>query len=457
MATPSASSNAGTAPATAAAAERVGSFRWTICALLFFATTINYIDRQVLSLLKPTLQHEFGWSEIDYSDIVLAFQFAYAIGLLVTGRVIDRLGTKLGFSLAVLVWSLAAVAHAWATGIGQVVAPLLALAGLTYSASVAGFIAVRFLLGLGEGGNFPAAIKTVAEWFPKRERALTTGVFNSGTNIGAIIAPLVVPWLTLSYGWPAAFVTTGALGLLWIVLWWPMYAPPATHSRLGRTELAYIQSDPHEKVTHVRWLALIPHRQTWAVTAAKALTDPIWWLYLFWFPDFLSRQYGVQLQGLALPIIVIYQLATVGSIAGGWLSGSLLRRGWSVNGARKTAMLVCALAVVPVAFAAKAPHEWAAVGLVALASAAHQGWSANVFTLASDMFPKPAVASVVGFAGMWGAIGGMLIAKITGYILQSTGSYHAVFLIAASAYLVAFAIMHLLSPRLEPAAVETQA
>jgi ACS family hexuronate transporter-like MFS transporter len=457
MATPSASSNAGAARATAAAVERVGSFRWTICALLFFATTINYVDRQVLSLLKPTLQKEFGWSEIDYADIVLAFQFAYAIGLLVAGRVIDRIGTKLGFSLAILLWSVAAVAHALATGIGRVVAPLLALAGLTYSASVAGFIAVRFLLGLGEAGNFPAAIKTVAEWFPKRERALTTGIFNSGTNIGAIIAPLVVPWLTLTYGWPAAFVVTGALGLLWIVLWWPMYAPPAQHSRLQADELAYIQSDPPDKVAHVRWLALIPHRQTWAVTAAKGLTDPIWWLYLFWFPDVLSRQYGVQLKGLALPIIVIYQFATVGSIAGGWLSGSLLRRGWSVNGARKTAMLVCALAVVPVAFAAKTPHEWAAVLLVALASAAHQGWSANVFTLASDMFPKPAVASVVGFAGMWGAIGGMLIAKITGYVLQTTGSYHVVFLIAASAYLVAFAIMHVLAPRLEPAAVETQA
>jgi ACS family hexuronate transporter-like MFS transporter len=427
-----------------------------ICGLLFVATTINYVDRQVLSLLKPTLQKQFGWSEIDYADIVFAFQLAYAIGLLVAGRIIDRIGTKLGFALAILLWSVAAVAHAWATGIGQAVAPFLAMAGLAYSGSVAGFIAVRFLLGLGEAGNFPAAIKTVAEWFPKRERALTTGLFNSGTNIGAIIAPLVVPWLTYTYGWPAAFVATGALGFLWLVLWWPMYAPPSRHRWLQRSELAYIQSDPPDPVTRVRWLALIPYRQTWAVAVAKGLTDPIWWLYLFWFPDFLSKQYGVQLKGLALPLILIYQFATVGSIGGGWLSSSLLRRGWAVNSARKTAMLVCALAVVPVAFAAKASHEWTAVLLVALAAAAHQGWSANVFTLASDMFPRQAVGSVVGFAGMWGAIGGMLIAKITGYVLQSTGSYVVVFLIAASAYLVAFVIVQLLVPRLDPAPVESR-
>jgi len=435
----------------------VGSLRWGICALLFLATTINYIDRQVLSLLKPTLQQQFGWSEIDYADIVFAFQLAYAIGLLVAGRVIDRIGTRIGFALAILLWSVAAVAHAEATGIGRALAPILAMAGLAYSGSVAGFIAVRFLLGLGEAGNFPAAIKTVAEWFPKRERALTTGIFNSGTNIGAIVAPLVVPWLTYTYGWPAAFVATGALGFLWLVLWWPIYAPPGRHPRLRPSELAYIQSDPPDPPARVPWLSIVPYRQTWAVAIAKGLTDPIWWLYLFWFPDFLFKQYGVQLKGLALPLIVIYQFATVGSIGGGWLSSSLLRRGWSVNRARKTAMLVCALAVVPVAFAAKAPHEWVAVLLVALAAAAHQGWSANVFTLASDMFPRQAVGSVVGFAGMWGAVGGMLIAKITGYVLQSTGSYVVVFLIAASAYLVAFVIVQILVPRLDPAPVESRA
>jgi len=432
----------------------VGRFRWGICALLFLATTINYVDRQVIALLKPMLQHEFGWSEVDYADIVFAFQLAYAVGLLVAGRVIDRIGTKLGFSLALFIWSLAAIAHAWAVGIGAYVAPLLGLIGLTYSASVAGFIAVRFLLGLGEAGNFPAAIKTVAEWFPKKERALATGVFNSGTNIGALLAPLAVPWLTLHYGWPGAFVATGAIGLLWLVLWWPIYAPAARHPRVTPAELAYIQSDPPDAVVRVPWLKLIPHRQTWAVAVAKGLTDPIWWLYLFWIPDFLFKRYAIDLKSLALPIIVIYQMATVGSIGGGWLSSALLRRGWTLNGARKTAMLTCALAVVPIAFAARAGNEWTAVLLVGVAAAAHQGWSANVFTLASDMFPRHAVGSVVGFAGMWGAFGGMFIAKITGYILQTTGSYVPIFGIAASAYLVAFALIHLLVPTIQPAQVE---
>jgi len=433
----------------------VGSFRWIICTLLFLAATINYIDRQVIGLLKPTLQHQFGWTEIDYANIVLAFQLAYAIGLLIAGRVIDRIGTKVGFSIAILLWSVAAMAHAYATEIGQVFAPLFAAVGLVYSASVTGFIVVRFALGIGEAGNFPAAIKTVAEWFPKKERALATGLFNSGTNIGAVVTPLVVPWMTSAYGWPAAFVATGALGFLWLCLWWPLYAPPASHRSVRATEVAYIQSDPPDRVVQVPWLKLIPYRQTWAFSVAKGLTDPVWWLYLFWIPDFLFKQYAIDLKSLALPLIVIYQLATVGSVGGGWLSSALLRRGWTVNGARKTAMLVCALAVVPIPFAAYARHEWIAVLLVGLAAAAHQGWSANVFTLASDMFPKPAVGSVVGFGGMWGAIGGMVIAKITGYVLQATGSYVPVFIIAASAYLVALAIVHLLVPRLEPAPLES--
>ena len=432
----------------------VGRFRWAICALLFLATTINYVDRQVIALLKPTLQHDLGWSEIDYADIVFAFQLAYAIGLLVAGRVIDRIGTKLGFSLALFLWSLAAIAHAWAIGIGGYVAPVLGIAGLAYSGSVAGFIAVRFLLGLGEGGNFPAAIKTVAEWFPKKERALATGIFNSGTNVGALIAPIAVPWLTLRYGWPGAFVATGAIGLIWLVLWWPIYAPAAEHRRVSPAELAYIQSDPPDPPVRVPWLKLIPYRQTWAVAAAKGLTDPIWWLYLFWIPDFLYKQYHIDLKSLALPVVVIYQLATVGSIGGGWFSSTLIRRGWTINGARKTAMLTCALAVLPIAFAARAGHEWTAVLLVGIAAAAHQGWSANVFTLASDMFPRHAVGSVVGFAGMWGAFGGMFIAKLTGYILQTTGSYLPIFLIAASAYLVAFVVVHALVPRLEPVRLE---
>jgi ACS family hexuronate transporter-like MFS transporter len=447
MATPAAS----TATATGSG---IGSFRWVVCALIFLATTINYVDRQVIGLLKPTLQQQFGWSEIDYADIVFAFQLAYAFGLLIAGRVIDRIGTKLGFSLAILLWSVAAVAHAAATAIGGVVAPLLASVGLVYSASVAGFLAVRFALGLGEAGNFPAAIKTVAEWFPKKERALATGVFNSGTNIGAIVAPLVVPWLTLQYGWPAAFVATGAIGFLWLFLWWPLYSPPASHPRVKATELAYIQSDPPDPPVRVPWLKLMPYRQTWAFAVAKGLTDPIWWLYLFWIPDFLFKQYHIDLKSLALPLIVIYQFATVGSIGGGWLSGMLLRRGWTVNASRKTTMLLCALAVLPIPIAANAKHEWVAVCLVGLAAAAHQGWSCNVFTLASDMFPRHAVGSVVGFGGMWGAIGGMLIAKITGYVLQATGSYVPVFIIAASAYLVALAIVQVLAPRLDPVALE---
>ena len=444
---------ASSAPVASPSGRGVGSVRWVICALLFLAATINYVDRQVIGLLKPTLQQQFGWTEIDYADIVFAFQLAYAVGLLIAGRIIDRIGTKIGFSAAIFLWSLAAIAHGGAVGIGGVVAPALAAVGLVYSASVAGFVAVRFALGLGEAGNFPAAIKTVAEWFPKKERALATGLFNSGTNIGAIVAPLAVPWLTLEYGWPAAFVATGAIGFLWLALWWPLYWPPARHPRVRAAEVAYIQSDPPDPPASVPWLALLPYRQTWAFAIAKGLTDPIWWLYLFWIPDFLFKQYHIDLKSLALPLIVIYQLATVGSIGGGWMSGLLLRRGWSVNASRKLAMLTCALAVLPIPFAAHAEHEWVAVCLVGLAAAAHQGWSANLFTIASDMFPRQAVGSVVGFGGMWGAIGGMLIAKITGYVLEATGSYVPVFIIAASAYLVSLAIVHLLAPRLEPVAM----
>jgi ACS family hexuronate transporter-like MFS transporter len=427
-----------------------GNFRWIICSLIFLATTINYVDRQVIGLLKPTLQQEFGWTEVDYADIVFAFQLAYAIGLLLAGRIIDRIGTKLGFAVALVLWSAAAIAHAEASRIGVLFGPLLAAIGLVYSASVAGFIVVRFALGLGEAGNFPAAIKTVAEWFPKRERALATGVFNSGTNVGALLTPLVVPWLTIQYGWPAAFIATGALGVLWLFLWWPLYDSPGRHRLVKPPELAYIQSDPPDPVVRIPWAALMPYRQTWAFAIAKFGTDPIWWLYLFWIPDFLFKNYSIDLKSMALPLIVIYQIATVGSIGGGWLSSTLLKRGWTVNRARKTAMLTCALAVVPISFAPHARHEWVAVLLVGLAAAAHQGWSANVFTLASDMFPRQAVGSVVGFGGMWGAIGGMLIAKITGYVLQATGSYVSVFLIASSAYLVTLTVVHLLVPRLEP-------
>ncbi|HKV98565.1 MAG TPA: MFS transporter [Vicinamibacterales bacterium] len=434
----------------AAPASRSGYLRWLICALLFLAATINYVDRQVIGILKTTLQHDFGWSEVDYADIIFAFQLAYAIGFVVAGRVIDRVGTRVGFAVAIVLWSLAAIGHAQATLFGPATARVLSFLGLGYSTSVAGFMLMRGLLGLGESGNFPSAIKTVAEWFPKKERALATGIFNSGTNVGALVTPLVVPWLTLQYGWAWSFIATGALGFLWLVAWLALYDKPETHPRLSPAELAYIRSDPAEPVVPVPWRQILPHRQTWAFAIGKFLTDPIWWLYLFWIPDFLNRNYGLNLTSIGLPLVVIYLAADVGSIGGGWLSSSLIARGWSVNRARKTAMLVCALAVVPIVFASNAGNLWLAVSLVGLAAAAHQGWSANLFTLTSDTFPRHAVGSVVGFGGMTGAIGGMLIAKITGYVLEATGTYVPVFIVAGCAYLVALGVIHLLAPRLEP-------
>jgi ACS family hexuronate transporter-like MFS transporter len=432
----------------------VGHRRWVICALLFFAATINYVDRQVIGLLKPTLQAQFGWSEIDYADIVFAFQLAYAVGLLMAGRLIDRLGARVGFAVAIVVWSLAAMAHAEAEAFGGFAGAVLAVVGLTYTVSVAGFIFARFALGLGEAGNFPAAIKVVAEWFPKRERALATGLFNSGTNVGALATPLIVPWITITWGWYWAFVATGALGFLWLAWWWVAYRPPEQHPRVSASELAYIRSDPPESTVRVPWRTLLKHRQTWAFAIGKFLTDPVWWLYLFWIPDFLNRNHGLDLTTVGPPLVAIYLVADVGSIGGGWLSSTLMKRGISLNRARKTAMLVCALAVLPIAFAAGAKELWVAVALISVAAAAHQGWSANLFTLTSDTFPRQAVGSVVGLGGMAGAIGGMLIAKLTGYILQATGSYVPVFLIAASAYLIALAVIHLLMPRLEPARLE---
>lgn len=432
-------------------AAPTGYVRWAICALLFFAATINYIDRQVIGILKPTLQSEFGWSELDYADIVFAFQLAYAIGFLFAGRLIDRLGAKAGFTIAIVVWSVAAIAHAEAAVFGRQAAAVLAMFGLTYSASVAGFMVARLALGLGEAGNFPAAIKVTAEWFPKRERALATGLFNSGTNVGALVTPLIVPWITLTYGWYWAFVATGVIGFIWLLLWWPLYARPESHPRVSAAELAYIRSDPAEPETRVRWTDLLGCRQAWAFAIGKFMTDPVWWLYLFWIPDFFNRNHGIDLRTIGPPLVVIYLVADIGSIGGGWLSSALIKRRWSINAARKTAMLACALAVVPMLIASTVSNMWVAVGLISLAAAAHQGWSCNLFTLASDMFPRHAVGSVVGFGGMAGAVGGMLIAKVTGYLLEFTGSYLPVFMIAAFAYLTALAIVHVLVPRLEPA------
>jgi ACS family hexuronate transporter-like MFS transporter len=433
----------------------VGYVRWIVCALLFVAATVNYVDRQVIGLLKPTLQHEFGWSEIDYADIVFSFQLAYAVGYLFAGRVIDWLGTKRGFALAIVIWSLAAIGHAEAPAAGTWARHVLAMFGLGYSTSVAGFILMRFLLGLGESGSFPASIKTVAEWFPRRERAFATGIFNSGTNIGALVTPLVVPWLTITYGWYWAFVATGGIGLLWLALWLPFYRAPEAHPAVSPAELAYIRSEPPDKVVQVSWLTLLRHRQAWAFALGKFLTDPIWWLYLFWIPDFLGRRYGLTLTNVGPPLVAIYFMADFGSIGGGWLSSFLLGRGWSPNRARKTALLVCALAVTPMVFATSVKDVWSAVALIGLAAAAHQGWSANLFTLPSDTFPRFAIGSVVGLGGTAGAIGGMLIAKVTGYVLETVGSYWPVFIAASVTYLFALLVIHLLVPRLEPARLRT--
>jgi ACS family hexuronate transporter-like MFS transporter len=414
---------------------RVGNFRWVICALLFFAATINYLDRQVIATLKVDLQRAGIWDEIGYSWVVFTFQAAYALGLLIAGRVMDQLGTRKGFSVSVLFWSVAAMAHALAS-------------------SVMGFAAARFALGLGEAGNFPASIKTTAEWFPKKERALATGIFNAGTNVGILVAAAMVPPIALNWGWRWAFVVTGLVGFVWLVLWLLLYRRPEDHPRLSKAELAYIQSDPAEPATKIPWKRLLPHKQTWAFAIGKFMTDPIWWIYLFWLPDFLNKNYKIDLKNIGLPLIIVYLIADVGSVAGGWLSSSMIKRGVSINRARKTAMLICALAVVPVVFAAKASNVWIAVLLVGLAAAAHQGWSANLFTTTSDMFPRRAVGSVVGIGGMAGAVGGMLISYIVGSILQLSGSYVPIFIIAGSAYLAAWVIIQLLVPNLEPAPVE---
>ena len=409
-----------------------------VCALLLFAATVNYMDRQVIALLKPTLQVQFNWTDVGYSNIVLAFQFAYGAGLLFVGKLIDRLGTRRGFSLAVFLWSIAAMAHAAAGSIFQ-------------------FAIARFSLGLGESGSFPASVKAVSEWYPKRERALATGIFNSGTNIGAMVTPLVVPWLTYRFGWRMAFIATGALGFIWVLCWLSLYRLPEEDSRVSAPELAHIQSDrqnhetDHE--TTVPWQTLLAQPQTWAIALGKFFTDPIWWVYLFWMPDFLSRNLRLNLAGMRLPLFVIYTGASIGSISGGWLSSSLLKRGWTLNASRKTALLACALAVTPIVIAARTTDAWLAILLIALAAGAHQGWSANLYTLASDMFPRSIVGFVVGFASAAGAIGGMLVAKAVGYILQGTGSYVAVFLLAGSAYLVALGFIQGLSPRLKPAQV----
>jgi len=412
--------------------DKTGGYRWTVCALLFFATTINYIDRQVLGILAPELQKIIGWSESEYGYIVTAFQTAYALGLLLFGRFIDRFGTRVGYSVAILVWSVAAMAHAAVR-------------------TAFGFGAARFALGLGEAGNFPSAIKAVAEWFPKKERALATGIFNAGCNVGAVVAPAVVPWITVKFGWPAAFLSTGSIGFVWVVFWILLYEVPEKKKSLSPKERAYILSDPADSgLDKVGWLSLLKHKQTWAIVLGKFMTDPIWWFYLFWLAKFLNSRFGLTLANLGLPLIAVYLMADVGSVGGGWLSSAFIKKGWTVNRSRKTVMLICALCILPVMAASRASKLWSAVLLIGLAVAAHQAWSANIFTFASDLFPKKAVGSVTGLGGMAGAVGGMLFSTAAGHLLELTGSYVILFIISGLAYLVALAVIQLLSPRLEP-------
>lgn len=411
---------------------RVGYFRWIICALLLLGTTKNYMDRNVLGVLKETLQHTLGWSEVDYGNLTVVFQAGYALGMLVAGWIIDRLGTRLGYALAMVFWSLASM-------------------GTALCSSLASFAVARCILGLGEAAIFPASIKAVAEWFPKRERALATGIFNAGTNVGAMLAPVAVAWISLRWGWRGAFVGIGGIGFLLLMLWIMLYQKPEEHPRLSKAELDYIRSDPQDPVQKIPWITLFPLRQTWTFAVGKFLTDPVWWFYLFWMPGFFQSKHGLSLTKLGPPLIAIYVIADIGSVVGGWISSFLIRRGRSINAARKTALLICAIGVIPVVYAYRVESTWSAVLLIGLAAACHQGFSANLYTITSDMFPADAVGSVTGIGGMAGAIGGLFIATVVGHVLQWTGSYMIPFVIAGSAYLVALGMIQLLSPRLEPA------
>lgn len=411
--------------------------RWVICALLFSATVISYIDRGVIGYLETFLEKEIGWNSIQYGYMTSAFQAAYAIGMVLAGGLTDRLGTRKGFAVAIALWSFAAMLPAGA-----------------HSAFAFGI--ALFFLGLGEAANFPACIKTVAEWFPKKERALATGIFNSGANIGNISVPLIVPFLTLTFGWRNAFIATGATGLIWLIFWLWLYRKPEDHKWVSAKELAHIQCDPGEKTERVPWSRVLPKKETWAFAVAKFLTDPIWWFYLFWLPRYLQGTFHLSLSQSRTPIAVVYAVSCVGSIGGGWISSFLLKKGIGTNVARKVTMLICALAVVPVLYAPYAHNLWLVVAMVGVATAAHQGWSANLFTLPSDMFPKAAVGSVVGIGGFTGAAGGVLMQLAAGYVVALTHSYVPLFFVACSAYLVALIIVHLISPQLKPARMEEQ-
>lgn len=405
--------------------------RWWVCALLFFATTINYVDRQVLAILAPQLQKEIGWTEIEYGYIVTAFQLSYAVGLLLAGKLIDFLGTKRGYILSIIIWSLAAMSHALAR-------------------TAMGFGIARLALGIGESGNFPAAIKTIAEWFPRKERALATGIFNSGSNIGAIAAPLLVPVIALNFGWQWAFIITGLLGFIWLFFWIKMVHKPENHPSVNAAEAKLIKTDTDfdDEKSASLW-DIIRTRKVWAIAIGKFMTDPIWWFFLYWLPKFLNTTYGLQLDKIGVPLITAYLIADVGSIGGGWLSSKFLQMGWSLNAARKTTLLICALLVIPIYWVSGMAQLWPAVLLIGLGMAAHTGWSANMYTLATDFFPKKDVGTVVGFIGMSGAVGGMLMASATGHLLEATGSYKSLFVVAASMYGIALLIIHLIVPDID--------
>lgn len=418
-----------------------GKYRWTICALIFFATTVNYLDRQVIGILKPILDSDLGIGEKDYSLIIMAFQLLYAAGMILSGRLIDKFGTKIGYGVSVILWSIAAMGHALAKG-------------------VLGFGFWRGFLGLSEAGNFPAGNKAVAEWFPKKERALAFGIFNSGTNVGAILAPLLIPAMLVIWGWQAAFIVTGAIGFIWVILWFIFYEVPERHKKVSTAELAYINSDAdeqNESREKVPWLKLFRYRQTWLFFIGKGLTDPIWWFYLFWIPGWLStvRGAGLSISSFGLPLAFIYTMTTIGSIAGGWFSGYMINKGLTPFRARRFTMLIYALLVVPIIFAqSKGVSTWGAVCLIALAASAHQAWSANLFTTVSDAFPKKAVSSVTGIGGLAGALGGAFISYIAGAILQHfsdlgkiEAGYVIMFAIAGSAYLVTWIILALFAPK----------
>lgn len=448
--------------------KNIGNYRWTICALLFFATTINYLDRQVLSLLHPTLEEEFGWTKTDYANITATFQFAYALSMLFAGRFIDRLGTKRGFTWAIIIWSIGAIIHAYAVEMGTFTTTVLGVIGISgLSVSVVGFIIARMVLGFGESANFPAAIKTTAEYFPKRERSLATGIFNSGANIGAVLAPLSVPWIASHWGWQATFMIVGGVGFLWLIFWWIFYDEPKDQKRLSSSELAYILSDdePQEIVQEVSpitpkvpWYKLLSFNQTWAFVIGKFLTDGVWWFFLFWLPSFLKDQYNMTGTEIMFPLVVLYSMTMIGSVGGGAFPMYFINKGYSPYDGRMRAMFIIALIPLVVLLSQPFGHYsfWVPVILIGIGTSAHQAWSANIFTTVSDMFPKYTVASVIGIGGMAGGMGGVVMSKLGGYLFDkydALGSiqtgYTIMFTICAVSYLVAWLIMKSLVPKMK--------